>query len=426
MPARRWRWWWPRPGRRRSTRSRRSSVDFDELPVHVETAEGGPAIHPEAPDNLAYDWAFGDEAEVGGVFAAAAHAHAARAGRQPGDGDADGAARLHAEWDGGAAARRVLRAGRLGAAGRARRQARACRKAAVRVTTPGRRRRLRDQGLQLSGVFRRRLRGARTGAAGALDEHPRRGDADRQRRARPRDGGRGGVRRRLPAAGDADRLRLELGAYNSPYGQHIASKLALKVMPGRLRRAEGVLRGEGRLHQHHAGRRLSRRRAAGGDLRHRAADGLVGARPRARPGRAAAAELHPEGAVPLSQRLGRDSTTWATSGGCSTGRSIEADVAGFAARKAASARAGRLRGLGLCYYIEFDPRRPERDDDDRLRRGRHGRAARRDAVERPGARDGVRADPASSAAACRSRGSASCRVTATGSRRAAAPAGRGR
>ena len=39
-------------------------VDFDELPVHVETAEGGPAIHPEAPGNLAYDWAFGDEAEV--------------------------------------------------------------------------------------------------------------------------------------------------------------------------------------------------------------------------------------------------------------------------------------------------------------------------------------------------------------------------
>jgi carbon-monoxide dehydrogenase large subunit len=30
----------------------------------------------------------------------------------------------------------------------------------------------------------------------------------------------------------------------------------------------------------------------------------------------------------------------------------EADVAGFAARKAASAKAGKARGLGLCYYIE--------------------------------------------------------------------------
>ena len=31
---------------------------------------------------------------------------------------------------------------------------------------------------------------------------------------------------------------------------------------------------------------------------------------------------------------------------------VEADVAGFAARKAEGAREGRLRGLGLCYYIE--------------------------------------------------------------------------
>ncbi|PKP62964.1 MAG: xanthine dehydrogenase, partial [Alphaproteobacteria bacterium HGW-Alphaproteobacteria-8] len=31
---------------------------------------------------------------------------------------------------------------------------------------------------------------------------------------------------------------------------------------------------------------------------------------------------------------------------------VEADVAGFAARKAASAKAGKLRGLGLAYYIE--------------------------------------------------------------------------
>ena len=49
---------------RRSTRSRLIAFDFDDLPVHVATAVGGPAIHPEAPDNLAYDWAFGDEAEV--------------------------------------------------------------------------------------------------------------------------------------------------------------------------------------------------------------------------------------------------------------------------------------------------------------------------------------------------------------------------
>ena len=51
------------------------AFDFEELPVHVETAEGGPTIHPEAPGNLAYDWAFGDEAEVGaGLRRRGAHA----------------------------------------------------------------------------------------------------------------------------------------------------------------------------------------------------------------------------------------------------------------------------------------------------------------------------------------------------------------
>ena len=40
----------------------------------MATAEGGPTIHPEAPGNVGYDWSFGDEAEVAGIFARAAHA----------------------------------------------------------------------------------------------------------------------------------------------------------------------------------------------------------------------------------------------------------------------------------------------------------------------------------------------------------------
>ena len=39
------------------------ALDIDDLPVHLATAEGGPQIHPEAPGNVGYDWAFGDEAE---------------------------------------------------------------------------------------------------------------------------------------------------------------------------------------------------------------------------------------------------------------------------------------------------------------------------------------------------------------------------
>jgi carbon-monoxide dehydrogenase large subunit len=49
------------------------ACDFDDLPVHVATALGGPTVHEEAPGNLAYDWAYGDEAEVARTFDAAAH-----------------------------------------------------------------------------------------------------------------------------------------------------------------------------------------------------------------------------------------------------------------------------------------------------------------------------------------------------------------
>ncbi|MEO0914316.1 MAG: molybdopterin cofactor-binding domain-containing protein, partial [Pseudomonadota bacterium] len=48
-------------------------LDTDDLPVHVETAVGGEAIHAEAPDNLCFDWAFGDEAATKAAFDGAAH-----------------------------------------------------------------------------------------------------------------------------------------------------------------------------------------------------------------------------------------------------------------------------------------------------------------------------------------------------------------
>ena len=54
---------------------------------------------------------------------------------------------------------------------------------------------------------------------------------------------------------------------------------------------------------------------------------------------------------------------------------VEADVAGFAARKAESARARAAARARALLLHRVDPRRPERDDDHRLRRGRDGRAA---------------------------------------------------
>jgi carbon-monoxide dehydrogenase large subunit len=47
--------------------------DYDELQSHMALAPGGPALHPEAPDNVAYDWDYGQEAETEAALATAAH-----------------------------------------------------------------------------------------------------------------------------------------------------------------------------------------------------------------------------------------------------------------------------------------------------------------------------------------------------------------
>ena len=132
----------------------------------------------------------------------------ARTDRQPGDLECHGAARLHRPLGRRAAACRLFRSGRVGVARRtcqtpeARPQGGACHDA-------GCRRRLRHQGLQLSGIFRRRRGRAQARPARPVEEHARRGDAVGCRRARPCDRRRGRLRFRLPAAGAADRLRLE-------------------------------------------------------------------------------------------------------------------------------------------------------------------------------------------------------------------------
>ena len=48
-------------------------LDIDDLPVHVTLEIGGDAIHPEAPDNLAFDWALGDADATREAIARAAH-----------------------------------------------------------------------------------------------------------------------------------------------------------------------------------------------------------------------------------------------------------------------------------------------------------------------------------------------------------------
>ncbi|MFA5581408.1 MAG: xanthine dehydrogenase family protein molybdopterin-binding subunit [Paracoccaceae bacterium] len=49
------------------------AFEFTDLPVHLDLAIGGEPIHPEAPGNLAYDYGTGDEAATEAAFASAAH-----------------------------------------------------------------------------------------------------------------------------------------------------------------------------------------------------------------------------------------------------------------------------------------------------------------------------------------------------------------
>ena len=48
-------------------------LEIDDLPVHMALAPGGPALHVEAADNLAFDWGMGDEAATQAAIDAAAH-----------------------------------------------------------------------------------------------------------------------------------------------------------------------------------------------------------------------------------------------------------------------------------------------------------------------------------------------------------------
>jgi carbon-monoxide dehydrogenase large subunit len=326
------------------------ACDFDDLPVHVATAIGGPTIHDEAPENLAYDWAFGDEAEVARAFEAAAHRTRLelvdnRVMANPMEGRG-----AFAEWKDGR-----IHVGYSGQGVWGMKDELAAKMElppdAVRVTTPDV-----GGGFGIKGfaypeyfavAFAARELGrpvhwiAARGEGMLTDNHGR----DHVTVAE--------------AAFDADyklqAIRIDclsnLGAYNSPYGQHIASDLALKVLPGvydvqkAFFHVRGVFtnttpvdayRGAGRPEAIYVIERLMdwSARDLGRDPVELKRRNFI---PRESfPYRSVSGEKYDVG--DFNRVLDRALE--------------EADVAGFAARKTASAKAGRLRGLGLSYYIE--------------------------------------------------------------------------
>ena len=326
------------------------AVDYDDLPVHVETATGGPQIHAEAPENRAYDWAHGDEAATEAAFAAAAHRvrldlvdnRVIANPMEPRGAYAEMAdGRLHVCVNGqGVWGLRDALARKLGMD-----------RADVRVTNPDVGGGFGMKSFDYPEYFVMAFAARETGRA--VRWMAERGEGH-MTDASGRD-----LVTTAEAAFDADHrltaLRFHtvsnLGAYNSPYGQFIQSELALKVMPGvydvqtTFFHVEGVYtnttpvdayRGAGRPEAIYALERLMDQSAR-----------ELGISPM---------ELRRRNFIP------RESFPYVSASGETYDvgdfarvldrAEAEADLAGFNARRAASEAAGKYRGLGLCYYIE--------------------------------------------------------------------------
>ena len=327
-------------------------IDFEteDLPVKTDLSPGGPAIHAQAPDNRAFDWALGDEEATQAAFDAAARTVALEVVDNRVMACAMEPRGCFAEWDG---QRLHLCYGGQGVWGT---KAQLAEKFGldpdrVRVTTP-----------DVGGGFGMKAFPypeyfVVAHAARALGR-PVRWMADRSESMLSDNGARDLVTR-AEMAFDADNritgyrlhTRCNLGAYNSQFGQMIQTMLFSRVLtgaydiPAAWMRVEGIYtnttqvdayRGAGRPEAIYVLERLMDRAA-----RELGEDPLELRRrnfipPSAFPYRTASGETYDVGE--FARVLDRAAE--------------RADLAGFAARRAADAAAGRLRGLGVGYYIE--------------------------------------------------------------------------
>lgn len=324
--------------------------DYEELEAHITPVPGGAQIHPEAPDNIAYDWARGDEGATQAAFQAAAHHITMEIEDNRVIVNSMEPRGCYAEWDGG---RMHLAFGGQGVWDMKGRLARAFRVDAdkVRVTNPDVGGGFGMKGLPYSEYFV-------LPEAARLLGRPVRWMSERGEAMQTDTGARDLVStcelafdQDLKITGYRVTTLSNLGAYNSAFAQIIQSELFLKVMPGTYDIAniwlavKGIYtntvcvdayRGAGRPEAIYALERMMDycARALGVDpieLRRRNFIPVT-----AFPYSAASGELYDVG--DFNRVLTRGLK--------------ESDYAGFGARKAASAANGKLRGIGLCYYIE--------------------------------------------------------------------------
>ena len=323
-------------------------LDADDLPAKVDPVPGGEPVHEEASDNVAFDWEIGDRAAADAAFERAAHVVRAEIADNRVICNAMEPRGCYAEWDG---ARLHLCVNGQGVWGLKDDLARVLKLEAdaVRVTNP-----------DVGGGFG--MKGS------AYPEHftvaeaarrlgrPVRWMADRTESMLSDNSGRALVTE-AEMAFDADHRLIgyrldtlsDLGAHNSEFTQLIQSQLFSRVMTGVYDvrdahlRVRGIYtnttqvdayRGAGRPEANYVLERMMdlSARELGVDPWELRQKNFI----RAFPYETMAGETYDVGDFPrVLSRVAE-----------------EADAKGFAARRAESEARGRLRGIGLCYYIE--------------------------------------------------------------------------
>ena len=264
--ASRWRWSSRRPSTSRRMPPRRIEIEYEDLPVVVDASEAlkasAPRVHEEMPDNLAFDYEYGNRAGAEQAFAKAAHVVRVGVTAQRIAGNPMEPKSCIARYDAATDMYDLycptqgisdIKAALLAITGLD----------AGQVPHPlqRRRRRLRRAQRNLSGVPGGAAGRQAHRQAGALDRHALGDDLRRSSRARRRPEGRAGdrrqgqVSRRCASSGWSTR-RLLLERRRADQHRRGADQLGHQPLQG-----AGVLRpAPAGVHQHDADHRLSRRR----------------------------------------------------------------------------------------------------------------------------------------------------------------------
>ncbi|MDO6730279.1 xanthine dehydrogenase family protein molybdopterin-binding subunit [Marinovum sp. 2_MG-2023] len=325
-------------------------LDYDDLPVSLALDTGAHDIHPEAPGNLAYDYGLGDEAATNAAFDAAAKVVSLQIDDNRIIVNSLEPRGCYAEVEGERLHVAINGQGVWGAKASIA-KAMAMAPEQVRITNPDV-----GGGFGMKGMdYPEHVVCAF--AARALGR-PVRWMSERTEAMLSDNGGRDLTTLAEMAFDDDHRIlayrihtRNNLGAYNSGYGQPIQSELFAKVMMGVYDVQTAFMgvrgyytnttqvdayRGAGRPEAIYVLERLMDRAARelnvdGWELRRK---NFIA--PEKFPYQSVTGELYDVG--DFNRVLSRVETT--------------ADRAGFLARRAQSEAAGKLRGMGLCYYIE--------------------------------------------------------------------------